>query len=68
MRTKSKAAEDVRDEFSREMELRRLEVRRVGAYGNNAVFVQGDGGAGLAPSMAQGLALARGLKAGEPNR
>ncbi len=65
MRTKSKAAEDVQDEFSWEMELRRLEVQRVGTYGNNAIFVQGDGGVGLAPSMVQGLALTRGLEAGK---
>ncbi|KAF8339581.1 uncharacterized protein EI90DRAFT_3117391 [Cantharellus anzutake] len=67
IRTKAKAAEDVQDEFSREMELRRMEVSRVHAYGNNTVFVQGDAGS-LGPSMAQGLAMARGFKAGDAPR
>lgn len=68
IRIKAKAGEDVRDEFSREMELRRMDVLRVGAYGDKTIFVHGDGGTGLVPSMAQGLALAKGLTAGQPTR
>ena len=45
-----------------------MDVLRVGAYGDKTIFVHGDGGSGLVPSMAQGLALAKGLRAGEPTR
>jgi len=36
----------VTDSFAREMELKRIEVERVAAYGNKAVFVPMEGGAG----------------------
>lgn len=48
------------DEFAREMELRRLEVQRVGAFGNRTVFV-GEGAAGaLGGTVAQGFAMYKG--------
>jgi regulator of protease activity HflC (stomatin/prohibitin superfamily) len=60
IRIKAEAAGAVSDEFAREMELRRLEVQRVGAYGNRTVFV-GDGAAGtMGGTMAQGFSMYRG--------
>lgn len=64
--TKANAGAGVKDEFAREMELRRLEVQRVGAYGNKTVFV-GDGAGGAAgagATAAQGLALYKGFVEG----
>lgn len=59
LRIKNDASVAITDSFAREMEFRRLEVARVGAYGNKTVFV-GDGAAMASAAMAQGLALQRG--------
>jgi regulator of protease activity HflC (stomatin/prohibitin superfamily) len=62
-RIKSEAGASVRDEFAREMELRRIEVQRVAAYGNRTVFV-GEGAVTASANAAQGLALYKGFVEG----
>ena len=62
--TRIKATIDaqVHDTFAREMELRRVEVQRIQAYGSKTVFVpQSDPGVGSA--MALGMAASLGAKA-----
>ncbi|KDQ21011.1 hypothetical protein BOTBODRAFT_27024 [Botryobasidium botryosum FD-172 SS1] len=59
---RTKADAEVRDAFAREMQLRRIEVERVGAFGNKTVFVPTENGAagGLGSTMAMGLAAGLG--------
>lgn len=61
LRMKSDASANVRDDFAREMELRRLEVQRVGAYGNRTVFV-GEGANVGSSGVAQGFAMYKGIQ------
>ncbi|KIM80892.1 hypothetical protein PILCRDRAFT_72918 [Piloderma croceum F 1598] len=59
VRIKAEADAKVIDQFAREMELRRVEVQRVGAFGNKTVFVPSDG-----PGTVMGSTMAMGLAAG----
>lgn len=61
VRVKAEADANVLDQFAREMELRRVDVARVKAFGSRAVFVPTEGvGAQMGGSMATGLAAAMG--------
>jgi len=60
IRLKATADADVVDAFAREMELRRVEVQRVAAYGNKAVFIP-EGAAGSAVRGAMTMGYAAGL-------
>ena len=63
IRIKAKADTEVIDQFAREMELRRVEVSRVQAYGNKAVFVPAEGpGANFGNAMAMGMAATMGAQ------
>lgn len=58
-----KAAADtaIVDAFAREMQLRRTEVQRVGAFGSKAVFVPTDGlGSQMGNAMVTGMAIGMG--------
>lgn len=57
IRIKAEAAASVHDAFAREMELRRLEVQRVGAFGNRTVFVGEGAAGGMGATAAQGFAM-----------
>lgn len=62
IRLKAGADGEVTDVFAREMELRRIEVERVAAYGSKAVFVPTDGtGAGSNIQNAMTMGYAAGL-------
>ena len=52
---------EVSDEFAREMELKRMEVQRVGAYGNRTVFV-GEGAGQMGGGVMQGMAMYKGIQ------
>ncbi|VDB96139.1 unnamed protein product [Peniophora sp. CBMAI 1063] len=61
VRIKAQADAQVTDNFAREMEMRRVEVQRVEAFGERAVFVPTDGiGASAGGSMLTGLAAGLG--------
>lgn len=61
IRIKAEADAKVVDQFAREMELRRVEVQRVRAFGSKTVFVPSDGaGAAMGNAMAIGLAAGMG--------
>ena len=62
---RAKADAEVTDPFAREMQLRRIEVERVKAFGSKTVFIGGDSqGAGqLGSTMALGMAASMGAKA-----
>ena len=63
---KVKAAADasVLDQFAREMELRRVDVTRVKAFGSRTVFVPTEGiGAQVGNAMAVGMAAGMGADA-----
>ncbi|TFY70723.1 hypothetical protein EVG20_g2269 [Dentipellis fragilis] len=63
VRVKARADAEVLDSFAREMQFRRTEVQRVGAYGDKTVFVPLEGPAGgLAGSMATGMAAGLGAQ------
>lgn len=58
---------EVLDQFAREMEMRRVEVARVQAFGDKTVFVPTEGlGGQMGDTMARTLAAGFGLK-GSPN-
>lgn len=64
VRVKAAADAQVHDQFAREMELRRVEVSRVKAFGSNTIFVPTDGmGAQMGGAMATGLAAGMGADA-----
>ncbi|OBZ67929.1 hypothetical protein A0H81_12164 [Grifola frondosa] len=64
VRIKAAADAQVLDQFAREMELRRMEVARVKAFGANTVFVPTDGlGAQMGGALATGLAAGMGAGA-----
>ncbi|EKM75069.1 hypothetical protein AGABI1DRAFT_116571 [Agaricus bisporus var. burnettii JB137-S8] len=59
--TKAQADSQVVDLFAREMQLRRVEVAKVKAYGSKTIFVPSDGpGAQMGNAMAVGLAAGMG--------
>lgn len=61
VRVKAAADAGVLDQFAREMELRRMDVARVKAFGPRTVFVPTDGvGAQMGGAMATGMAAAMG--------
>jgi regulator of protease activity HflC (stomatin/prohibitin superfamily) len=63
IRVKADADGKVVDNFAREMEMRRMEVRRVAAYGSKTVFVPTDSsGSSVGNAMAMGLAAGMGSK------
>ncbi|KAI0692907.1 band 7 domain-containing protein [Cytidiella melzeri] len=62
VRIKAAAHAQVADQFAREMELRRMEVARVQAFGPKTVFVPTEGlGGQMGDTMARGLAAGFGL-------
>lgn len=61
---KAEADAKVVDQFAREMELRRIDVTRVKAYGSKTIFVPVDGpGAQMGNAMAMGMAAGLGADA-----
>ncbi|EMD35681.1 hypothetical protein CERSUDRAFT_116415 [Gelatoporia subvermispora B] len=63
VRIKAAADASVTDAFAREMELRRIDVNRVRAFGNKTVFVPTEGvGAQLGSVMAAGMAASMGAE------
>ncbi len=64
---KATADQGVTDDFARQMEMRRVEVQRVAAYGNKAIFVPmsgsegNSGGSGISGALASGLAQGMGF-------
>ena len=65
-RIKAQADAQVIDQFAREMELRRLEVNRIKAFGSKTVFVPSDGtGAQMGNAMAVGMAASLGAQAAQ---
>ncbi|KAI0084082.1 band 7 domain-containing protein [Irpex rosettiformis] len=68
IRIKATADAQVRDQFAREMEFRRMEVARVKAFGAKTVFVPTEGlGGQLGDTMARSLALGMGMGDGRKN-
>lgn len=66
VRIKANADAQVLDQFAREMELRRMEVARVQAFGQKTVFVPTEGlGGQMGDTMARSLALGMGLGDGK---
>jgi uncharacterized membrane protein YqiK len=64
IRVKAEADALVVDHFAREMELKRLEVQRVRAFGSKTVFVPTDGlGGQIGNALAVGLAASTGADA-----
>lgn len=66
IRIKARADAEVIDQFAREMELRRLEVNRIKAFGSKTVFVPSDSmGAQMGNAMAMGMAASLGAQASQ---
>ncbi|KAG6833182.1 hypothetical protein H0H87_010244 [Tephrocybe sp. NHM501043] len=64
IRIKAQADGQVQDQFAREMQLRRTEIRRVQAYGTKTVFAPVEGpGSQLVNAMAVGMAAGMGADA-----
>jgi regulator of protease activity HflC (stomatin/prohibitin superfamily) len=64
IRIKAEADTRVVDQFAREMELRRIDVQKVRAYGSKTVFVPTDAsGAQMSNAMSMGLAAGLGADA-----
>jgi regulator of protease activity HflC (stomatin/prohibitin superfamily) len=64
IRIKAEADRNIVDQFAREMQLRRLEVNKVRAYGSKTIFVPSDGpGAQMGQAMAVGMAAGMGADA-----
>lgn len=61
IRIKAAADGAVTDEFAREMELRRMEVNKVQAYGSKTIFVPTDSGAGAQMGQAMAIGMAAGM-------
>ncbi|RDB24167.1 hypothetical protein Hypma_008846 [Hypsizygus marmoreus] len=69
IQTKANADAKVVDQFAREMELRRMEVTKVRAYGAKTIFVPADGpGAQMGNAMAIGMAAGLGADARRPTQ
>ena len=65
-RIKAQADVQVTDQFAREMELRRLEVSRIKAFGSKTVFVPSDStGVQMGNAMAVGMAATMGAQASQ---
>ena len=62
-RTKAEADAYVVDAFAREMEMRRMEVARIQAYGNRTIFAPYEAGAQMGNALATGLAANMGSRA-----
>lgn len=63
-RIKAQADGKVIDQFAREMELRRMDVARVKAFGSKTIFVPAEGpGAQMGNAMAIGMAAGMGADA-----
>lgn len=63
IRVKAAADAQVVDGFAREMEMRRIEVSRVKAFGSKTIFVPSEGpGAQMGNAMAIGMAANMGTK------
>jgi len=62
IRSRATADAEVRDAFAREMSARRIEVSRVQAFGDRAVFVptEASSGPGISTGLAMGLGMAQG--------
>lgn len=61
--TKAHADAQVLDQFAREMEMRRIEVSKVRAYGDKTIFVPSDGpGAQMGSALAIGMAACLGTR------
>ncbi|KAF8162959.1 hypothetical protein B0H34DRAFT_301492 [Crassisporium funariophilum] len=66
VRIKAQADAQVIDTFAREMELRRMEVSRIRAYGSKTIFVPSETtGAQMGNAMALGMAASMGAKASQ---
>lgn len=67
--TKASADGQVLDQFAREMEMRRMEVAKVRAYGSKTIFVPTDGGVGaqMGNALAVGMASGLGAEASRPS-
>ncbi|KAF9475052.1 hypothetical protein BDN70DRAFT_884159 [Pholiota conissans] len=64
VRTKAQADSEVVDQFAREMEMRRIDVARVRAFGSKTVFVPSEAaGAQMGNAMALGMAASLGVQA-----
>ena len=64
IRIKAAADGDVVDQFAREMEMKRVEVLRIQAFGDRTVFVPSDGPRNqMGTAMAMGMAAAMGSDA-----
>jgi regulator of protease activity HflC (stomatin/prohibitin superfamily) len=68
IRSRAEADNGVEDGFAREMSMRRVEVSRVQAFGNRAIFVPTETGSGnasgLGSALALGMGMAQGMKEG----
>ena len=63
IKIKSDADKQVLDPFSREMELRRMEVTRIQAFGNKTIFVPNEASSSQMANLYQfGLATAMGAE------
>ncbi|KAF8990342.1 hypothetical protein BDQ17DRAFT_1393150 [Cyathus striatus] len=60
VRIKAQADTEVVDQFAREMELRRVEVSKVQAYGSKTIFVPTETGVQMGSAMALGMAASMG--------
>ena len=64
IRIRALADAEVHDQFAREMEMRRVEVSRIQAFGANTVFVPTEGiGAQMGGALATGLTTGMGVEA-----
>lgn len=63
IRVKAEADARVVDTFARDMEIRRIEVKKVAAYGDKTVFVPAEHGSSVGNAMALGMAAGMGSKA-----
>lgn len=69
IKLKATADAEVTDGFAREMELKRVEVERVAAYGNKAVFVpEGAAGGAVQNAMTMGYAAGLGNQMNAPTK
>ncbi|KAL0566157.1 hypothetical protein V5O48_015863 [Marasmius crinis-equi] len=68
IRIKAAADGQVADQFAREMQLRRLDVAKVKAYGSKTIFVPTDGtGAQMGQALAMGMAAGLGSNSNAPS-
>jgi len=69
IRSRAQADQGVGDAFAREMSMRRVEVSKVQAFGNRAIFVPTETGtgnsSGVGNALALGMGMAHGMKEGQ---